>query len=210
MRQMNAKNVIELGGKLSRPSKMDVAAWGIPANRCKIGSVLARQEGTTCAECYATTGTFRFGNVKRVMEDNYQKLMDPRAMWTPALAAQIRWLGEERFRWFLSGDLQDVNHLRNIFQICQATRSIVHWLPTRERETVLACQDEIPDNLTIRASATRIDGPPPRWWPLTSTVVSTVDDNTCPSSVHGGSCADNGCNDCWSQMVENVPYLRHT
>src|SRR6516225_1349830 len=40
-------------GGLSWPSKMPCPAWGIPATRCRSGSVLAGQEGTTCSACYA-------------------------------------------------------------------------------------------------------------------------------------------------------------
>lgn len=203
---MNCLNAVEIGGKLSRPSKMDVASWGIPATRCRIGSLLAQQEGTTCNDCYALKGTFWFGNVKRMLENNYKKMFN--TFWTPAIAAQIHWLGEERFRWFMSGDLQGIPHLRNIIQICLATPEVCHWLPTRERETVLACREEIPKNLTIRASATRIDGPPPAWWNFTSTVVTVADAETCPSSVKGGSCADNACTRCWEQEGD-IAYLAH-
>src|SRR5947208_149577 len=119
MRTMNRKRAEELGGRLSFPSKMDVAAWGIPATRCRIGSALAQVGGSTCESCYALKGTFRFKGVKDVLEENYRKLQN--ALWTPAIAAQIRWLGEERFRWFLSGDVQGVSHLRNIIRVCLAT-----------------------------------------------------------------------------------------
>src|SRR4051812_32568264 len=47
---MNKKRAEELGGRLSYPSKMDVAAWGIPATRCRIGSLLAKVEGSTCSD----------------------------------------------------------------------------------------------------------------------------------------------------------------
>ena len=50
-------------GGLSYPSKMDCPAWGISATRCRIGSILARQENTVCAGCDAMKGTFRATNV---------------------------------------------------------------------------------------------------------------------------------------------------
>ena len=85
----------------------------------------------------------------------------------------------------MAGDIQGVNHLRNIFRICEATRHILHWLPTREGAIIRALRDEIPDNLTIRESATKIDGPPPNW-PWTSTVVTQGGSGVCPSSVTKG------------------------
>ena len=128
---MNKGRAEQLGGKLSFPSKMDC-----PASTCRVGSILAQQPDSTCADCYAAKGTFRFKNVKGILEDNYEKLWNPE--WTPAILAQIRWEARDRFRWFMSGDLQGENHLRNIIQICDATRHLRHWLPTREIAVVLA------------------------------------------------------------------------
>jgi hypothetical protein len=205
--RMNKHLAEDLGGRLSFPSKMDCPAWGIPARRCKIGSVLAQQEGTTCSDCYALKGTFRFKTVDDVMEANYQKMFN--VLWAPALLASIRWECRDRFRWLLSGDLQNENMARNIFQICNATRHLLHWLPTREGALIRKLRKEIPDNLTIRESATLVGGPPPRSWPWTSTVVTEATADTCPSSREGGNCTDHGCNACWDRNVKNVPYLKH-
>ena len=73
-------------------------------------------------------------------------------------------------------------------------RGLIAELPF-EYETVRACQDEIPENLTIRVSATMVDGQPPSWWPYTSTVETEEAPDTCPSSVQGGSCKDGGENE---------------
>ena len=209
IRAMNRRRAEEIGGKLSFPSKMDCPSWGIPARRCRLGSILAKQEGTTCHDCYALKGTFRFKAIDTLLEDNYRKLFH--LLWTPALASQIRWEADDRFRWFLAGDLQGKNHLLNIIQICLATRHILHWLPTREGEVIRERRDLIPENLTIRESATRIDGPPPASWPWTSTVVTDAADGlgVCPSSLEGGNCADHGCTACWNREVKNVAYRRH-
>ena len=215
MRLINGRTAEEYGGKLSRPSKMDVAGWSIPATRCRIGSALARQEGTTCSGCYALKGNFRRGAVKRIMEENYRKLMDPRAHWTQAMAALIRWTGEDRFRIFVSGDLQGENHLLNLIQIAEAVPGTKIWMPTREIATVQAVQRQLiweglewPENLVARISGTMIDGPPPKRFRFTSTVVSEETPDTCPSSVKGGSCEDNGCTRCWTQEGD-IPYLKH-
>jgi len=47
-------------GGLAYPSKMDCPAWGVPATRCRVGSILAQEPGTVCHDCYAMKGTFRF------------------------------------------------------------------------------------------------------------------------------------------------------
>jgi hypothetical protein len=204
---MNARRAEEEGGRLSFPSKMDVAAWGISATRCNVGSRMREVTGSTCEGCYAMKGSFTFPGVKKVMEDNYRKLFN--VLWTPAMTAQIRWLAEERFRWFMAGDLQGVNHLRNIIQVCLATPEVCHWLPTRELDTVrrVMKMGPLPENLILRASGAMIDGDPPRGFEYTSTVVSDPEDATCPSSLDGGNCGDYGCTACWTEP--NVAYLRH-
>src|SRR4051794_23258430 len=108
---MSGRQAEELGGKLSYPSKMDCPAWAISAFRCRIGSVLAQKENSTCRNCYALKGTFRFKNVNAVLEENYRKLWN--TAWTPAMVALIRWHATDRFRWFLAGDLQGKSHLLN-------------------------------------------------------------------------------------------------
>ncbi len=199
----------EITGGLFWPGKMDCPAWGISATRCRVGSVLARKEGTVCHDCYAMKGTFQFGANRRKLERAYEGLMDARNLWTPSMVFLIRWYAAERFRWFHSGDLQGINHLRNIIRICLETPDVLHWLPTRESKVVLACKDAIPPNLAIRASATGIGGEPPRWWPLTSTVVMDGAEGVCPSSLEGGNCSDHGCTACWDREVENVAYRLH-
>jgi hypothetical protein len=107
------------------------------------------------------------------------------------------------------GDLAGINHLRNIIQICLATPWVMHWMPTRERSALLACTDEIPPNLVPRLSASMADGPPPRNWSWTSTVITVATEDTCPSSLEGGSCAEHDCTACWDRSRKNVPYLKH-
>lgn len=113
-------------------------------------------------------GTFRAKNVVRKLREAYEGFLNP--CWTPAAVAMVRWHAKERFRWLHSGDLQGVNHLRNIIRVCLETPDVRPWLATREYDTILRCRTEIPSNLRARLSATRVDGERPRIWPHTSTV----------------------------------------
>src|SRR5207253_2204665 len=58
-------------GGLSMISKMPCPSWGISAFRCRVGSVLARTEGTTCSTCYARKGRYSFGKVQAKLEERY-------------------------------------------------------------------------------------------------------------------------------------------
>lgn len=59
----------------------------------------------------------------------------------------------------------------------------------------------------MRLSAAMIDGPAPKDWPHTSTVVTAK--ATCPSSMKGGNCGTHGCTACWTAKVKNVAYAKH-
>ena len=190
---------------VSHPGKIPCPAWGLPAHRCRMGNRLARTEGSVChpSVCYAKTGRFKFDNVQRRLELAYQGLHN--ALWGPSAIFLICWEANDYFRWFHSGDLQSVKHLLDIITICRHTPHVTHWLPTRERATVLACRDEIPPNLRIRASATMVDGEPPTWWPMTSTVADVgPGPGVCPAPEQDHECRD--CRDCVDPAVRNVTY----
>jgi hypothetical protein len=192
-------------GGLSWPGKMPCPAWGISATRCRVGAALAQRPGAVCSGCYALRGRYVFPAVQAKLEERYRGLFHP--LWTPAMVFLIRWYADQYFRWFDSGDLQGQNHLRNILTICRHTRDVLHWLPTREYAVVKACRSEIPENLTVRVSAHRIDARPPAWWPQTSTVVNEEADATCRAHEQGGRCCD--CRLCWDPATRNVSYRLH-
>lgn len=190
-------------GGLSWPGKMPCPSWGISATRCKIGAVLAAMEGTVCSECYALKGHYVFPNVRNKLEERYRGLFHP--LWTPAMVFLIRWYADRYFRWFDSGDLQDINHLRNICTVAKNPPDVRFWLPTREADIVRKA-GELPENLVVRLSAHKIDGKPPKW-AQTSTVVSDPKEATCPAPEQGGVCGD--CRVCWDPEVKDVAYSLH-
>ena len=174
----------------------------LPATECNVGSILAKQPGTTCHGCYALKGRYRFGTVKKAMARRLAALQDAR--WVQAMTALIT--GHKYFRWHDSGDLQGAQHLKNIFEVCKNTPDTQHWLPTREHALLqLMDPDVVPKNLTIRVSATKVDGRAPGWWPWTSTV--STQSKTCPAPDQGGKCRD--CRTCWSRDIPNVTYAKH-
>ena len=52
--------------------------------------------------------------------------------WVLAMATLINSKKPDVFRWHDSGDVQDVQHLEKIFEVCRLTPSKRHWMPTRE------------------------------------------------------------------------------
>ena len=200
---MLKKEAREITGGLSKPSKMPGPAYNLPATACITGAKLAKIPGTVCYGCYALKGRYNFKNVRLALARRLESLSHPQ--WVTAMTILIK--GEPWFRWHDSGDLQSVQHLKNIFEVCNNTPGTRHWLPTREAGFLIYWQfgEKVPKNLIIRLSATKVDGGAPRWWPWTSTV-STAS-KTCPAPDQGNKCRD--CRACWDRKIPNVSYAKH-
>ena len=199
---MLKKEAKEITGGLSAPSKMPGPAYNLPAPMCITGSTLVDIIGSVCNGCYALKGRYNFPNVKAALARRLQSLQHPQ--WVFAMTVLIK--GEEVFRWHDSGDLQSVQHLKNIFEVCNKTPETSHWLPTREAKFLkLMDPDVIPKNLIIRMSSHMIDQAPVKFWPWTSTV--STGDFTCPASKQGNKCGS--CRNCWDRNIANVSYPKH-
>jgi len=198
---MLKKEAKEITGGLSKPSKMPGPAYNLPAAACQTGAKLALVPGTVCHGCYAMKGRYRFSNVKSALARRLEALGHPD--WIKAMTVLIK--GEKFFRWHDSGDLQSVAHLKAIFEVCNNTPETSHWLPTREARYLPLNYDSIPKNLTIRFSSHKIDQPPVKYWPWTSTV--STRDSTCPAQLQNNNCKD--CRACWNRKISNVTYPKH-
>ena len=199
---LNKKQAKEITGGLSKPSKMPGPAFNLPASRCITGAKLVKVPGSVCHGCYALKGRYRFKNVQNALERRRQALSSPR--WVEAMTVLVK--GHEFFRWHDSGDLQSLEHLQKIFEVCRNTPRTQHWLPTREAQILKQVQPEdVPKNLIIRFSSHMIDQGPVTAWPWTSTVVTK--DKTCPAAEQGNACRS--CRACWSRDVKNIAYGKH-
>ena len=152
---MNIKEAQAITHTLSKPGKMPGFAYSIPAHECKTGTKLRGVVNSTCFKCYAyMRGRYRFNNVIDAQYKRFKSLTHP--LWVEAMAAQINSKKVKYFRWHDSGDVQNLDHLNKIFEVCKLTPDVKHWLPTREawtKDHLASC----PDNLIIRFSATMID-----------------------------------------------------
>ena len=199
---MLKKDANKIVGGLSRPGKMPCYSINLPATACITGAKLVKVAGSVCSGCYALKGRYRFKPNKLAMERRRQALTDAR--WIQAMTALIT--GHKYFRWHDSGDLQSVEHLKNIFEVCKATPGTQHWLPTREARFLKLMDPEIvPKNLIIRLSAHSVDRQGATWWPWTSTVVTK--DKDCPAAEQDNQCKS--CRACWNRDVKNVAYGKH-
>ena len=199
-------------GGLSKPNKMPGPSINLPTAACIVGTMLRDVKGSTCEGCYAhLRGRYRFPNVQAALKRRLDKLHDPR--WVDAMVTLINgrhWQKPEPvFRWHDAGDLQSVQHLKNIFEVCKRTPGTAHWLPTRESPILKKFKpDEVPKNLKIVLSDHMIDQKtPPSWWPYTSGVTTDHGLVTCPASRQGNKCLD--CRKCWDRNTKRVIYGKH-
>ncbi len=201
---MLKKEAKEITGGLTYTTKMPGPSYNTPASRCLTGAKLRNVKNSVCSSCYALKGNYkRFPKVEEALERRFQSL--GHVSWVTAMATLIK--GHKFFRWHDAGDLQSMQHLENIFEVCRLTPDTQHWMPTREaRFLSLMDPDIVPSNLIIRMSSHMIDQKPVKFWPWTSTVTSGHD-ASCPAPKQGNTCGS--CRACWSRDVKTVSYGKH-
>lgn len=210
---LTLKELSVLIGGLGSPSKMPCYSYSISNKKCITGNKLKLVVGSTCHRCYANRGNYNWPVMKDCYENRLDKMInDPD--WIVNMSTIITRTSNGFFRWFDSGDVQSVQNLKDILQVCANTPETKHWLPTREYGFVNAFIKSggiIPSNVTLRLSAYKIDAKPPtslakRLGVLTSTVTKT-DVYNCVAPGQGSKCLD--CRKCWDKKVKNISYKYH-
>jgi len=177
---MLKKEANKITGGLSAPGKMPEGSYNLPASACQTGAKLREIPDTPCYKCYAFKGRYNFPNVKAALARRLASLDHPQ--WVEAMTVLVK--GKKHFRWHDSGDVQSVNHMIKIFEVCLKTPKTMHWLPTQERKYLPL--GSYPDNLTIRLSNAKNNTAPGQAWTHWSTVVDQGGD--CPASSQGNKC----------------------
>jgi hypothetical protein len=198
---MNVKEAAAITGSMTRTSKMPGLSYSLPAWECKTGSKLRKIKNSVCSACYALKGNYT--RYKAIKAAQYVRLASlTNELWTAAIVTQIK--RQKYFRWHDAGDVQDVQHLNKIYEVCRLTPGTKHWMPTREA-WIKDHLDSKPDNLVIRFSAPMIDQAAPASWPNSSEVVT--EGATCPAPKQGNSCGD--CRNCWNPEIKTIKYGKH-
>ena len=201
-------------GGLSNTDKMPCYSWAISASECKMGSVLAKNKGSVCAKCYARKGNYTWPNTVRAHARRLSSYLNDRESWTESfidVGRDLVSLGESHFRWFDSGDIQDVKMLEDILRVCSSTKALAFWIPTKE-VTILAeyleLGGDIPSNTNIRVSSFMIGDvhsknvehlfDHPR---ISRSFVDVKTDNVfqCPAQSQGHQCRS--CRACWDPKL---------
>lgn len=150
---MNKTQANALIGGLTQTSKMPCKSYSLPTVACATGYRMAQIAGSVCSHCYANKGNYlKYAN--NIEPAQHARLESISAdYWVPAMVAAIG--NDKYFRWHDSGDIQSIDHLEKIAQVCELTPNCRHWLPTREYGIVAAfvAVRDVPANLVIRLSA---------------------------------------------------------
>lgn len=197
--------------KLSKTSKLDgIYSWSLNALDTCQGSIGANgQLVPACQGCYATTGNYRFPNVKAPRDFNKQDWL--RTDW---VSDMVKALDSSRyFRWFDSGDMYSVDLAEKIYQVMSLTPWVKHWLPTRmykfaKYQKIIALMQKLP-NVVVRLSSDSVTGEI-----IAGDTTSTIFSDTLPTGSfeckayeNNGKC--NGCRACYSKDVSVIAYKAH-
>ena len=195
---------------LSNTSKLGCKSWSLQAIETCPGSV-APDGGLVevCRGCYATTGNYRFSNVKRVRSVNKEEWK--LTSWTHTMVDLLK--HESHFRWLDSGDLYSLELAEKVYDVCKATPWCKHWIPTRmykfaKFQEVLDKLNALP-NVVVRYSGDSIDKEPIGKYVSLVIKPHTKPDNAhvCPAYEQEGKC--NGCRECWSKQARSIAYPAH-
>ena len=200
---MLVKEARKITDSLTRTSKMPGLSYSLPAWACQTCSKLRKVKTSPCYGCYALKGNYtRYPAIKIAQ---YRRLAAIKMEgWTRAMAVQI--LKQKYFRWHDAGDVQSHEHMAKIIEVCKLTPNTKHWLPTQERQYLPAPED-VPENLIIRLSRSKVDGPAGNAWTHDSGVTTKEGERTCPAPDQGGACKD--CRACWNKDIKSVIYGKH-
>ena len=201
--------------KISITSKLDgIRSWSLQALDTCPGSI--ESPGVlvdACKGCYATTGNYRYPNVKAPREFNRADWQ--RIEWADDMVAELE--KDRFFRWLDSGDLFALPLAEKVLEVMQRTPWCRHWLPTRMHKfpkflQVLRAMQALP-NVSVRFSADSINGEyiPGLHGSVIGPSADTFQDHPgaslCRAYEHEGKCS--GCRACWDKTIPLICYPAH-
>ena len=209
MIQLNKEEKSYYKKMLSNTSKLGVKSISLDAKKCKTGSKLAKKSGTVCNGCYALKGCYVFPVVKDAMARRLEFFNSKN--FIPIMVWLLQSQKKKFFRWFDSGDVQDVFMALNILEVCRLTPNIKHWIPSKEYKIwrqALKIQ-KLPDNVVLRMSSPNIDQEPLKEFQNTSTVHENKKafGLECIAYKQDGKCLD--CKACYDPKIKNISYPKH-
>ena len=199
--------------KLSVTSKLDgIRSWSLNALDTCPGSL--ESPGVlvdACKGCYATTGNYRFSNVKAPRESN--KLDWQRLNWIDDMVQALE--NDRFFRWFDSGDMYSLGLAEKMLEVMIRTPWVSHWLPTRMHKfpkfKLVLDQMQKLKNVCVRFSSDSVQGQYIKG--VHGSVIVATPQNVkkgmklCEAYLNEGKC--DGCRACYDKKVKLIAYPAH-
>ena len=199
--------------KISVTSKLDgIRSWSLQALDTCPGSIASPGVLVdACKGCYATTGNYRYPNVKAPRISNQSDWQ--RMGWVSDMVETLQ--NDRYFRWFDSGDVYTLGLAEKMLEVMRLTPWCKHWLPTRMHKfpkfaLVLKTMQALP-NVSVRFSSDSINGEFTKGL-HGSVIVADTDQTTkamtlCRAYENAGKCS--GCRACWDKKVKVIAYPAH-
>lgn len=197
--------------KLSKTSKLDgIMSWSLQAiDTCPGSSDGKGGLVEACQGCYATTGNYRFPNVKAPREFNREDWK--RDSWVDDMVQALD--SSRYFRWFDSGDMYDLKLAEKIQKVMLHTPWVKHWMPTRMHKFAkfkrVISEMELLPNVVVRFSSDSVTGGLIEGLNTSTIFSDTLPDGAieCKAYQHDGKC--NGCRACYDKSVSVIAYKAH-
>ena len=199
--------------KISVTSKLDgIRSWSLQALDTCPGSISSPGVLVdACKGCYATTGNYRYPNVKAPRLSNQSDWQ--RMGWVSDMVEALQ--NDRYFRWFDSGDMYTLGLAEKMLEIMRMTPWVSHWLPTRMHKfpkfaIVLQNMAALP-NVSVRFSSDSVNGQFTKGL-HGSVIVADSTQHTkgmtlCRAYENAGKCS--GCRACWDKKVKVIAYPAH-
>ena len=211
--------------RLSKASKMPCRSWSLEAlTTCPASKKSNGELVDACKGCYATTGNYRFPNVKAPRLENQQDWK--RSEWVADMVDQLD--NDRYFRWFDSGDMYSLRLAVKIYEVMKLTPWVKHWIPTRMHKfakfkTIIEHMKALP-NVSVRLSSDSVMGEyeanhgstiiPTIYGPVRSSRAELVGQwsesnnvSICNAIDNAGKCGT--CRKCWDKSIPVIGYIAH-
>jgi len=199
--------------KISVTSKLDgIRSWSLQALDTCPGSISSPGVLVdACKGCYATTGNYRYPNVKAPRISNQSDWQ--RFDWVSDMVEALQ--NDRYFRWFDSGDMYTLGLAEKILEVMRMTPWCSHWLPTRMHKfpkfSIVLQNMAALKNVSVRFSSDSVNGEFTKG--LHGSVIVADSTQTtkamtlCKAYENLGKC--NGCRACWDKKVKVIAYPAH-
>ena len=197
--------------RLSKASKMPCRSWSLEAlTTCPASRKFNGELVDACKGCYATTGNYRFPNVKAPRLENQKDWK--RSEWVADMVQQLD--NDRYFRWFDSGDMYSLRLAVKIYEVMKLTPWVKHWIPTRmykfaKFKTIIEHMKTLP-NVSVRLSSDSVTGEFEAHHG--STIIpqgNIIPDgvSACHAYENDGKCGT--CRKCWDKSIPVIGYIAH-